>query len=56
MVEVSEQMKVHPPTKEDLDQILSQLDENSDGTVDKEEFHALVMMVISKLLESEQEF
>ena len=56
MKEVAIQMDVAPPTKEDLNDILCQLDENNDGTVDMEEFHSLVMMVINTVLEQEQVF
>ena len=48
-------MGVTPPTEEDLLQILSQLDDDYDGSVDKSEFLSLIMLVIGKMLESEQE-
>ena len=43
------------PTDEDLAAILKELDNDYDGVVDKQEFLSLIMMVISKLLESEEE-
>ena len=55
MKEVANQMGVTPPTDEDLKTILWQLDEDFDGQVSKDEFNKLVMLVIGKLLESEQE-
>ena len=48
-------MGVTPPTEADLEAILSQLDEDFDGKVDKGEFLQLVMLVIGKMLESEEE-
>ena len=48
-------MGVTPPTEADLEAILSQLDEDFDGKVDKDEFLQLVMLVIGKMLESEEE-
>ena len=54
MYEVSEQMGVTPPTKDDLQAILAQLDDDFDGVIDKDEFHGLVMLVIGGLLETEE--
>ena len=48
-------MGVTPPTEADLESILRQLDEDFDEKVDKEEFLSLVMLVIGKMLESEEE-
>ena len=38
MAKVARQMKVCPPTLEDVYSILAILDDNSDNTVDKDEF------------------
>ena len=35
-------MKVNPPTENDIDFMLKELDDNSDGTVDKKEFLKLI--------------
>ena len=48
-------MGVNPPTDEDLEAILATLDDNFDGQVDKDEFLSLFMLVIGKMLESEEE-
>ena len=53
MHDVAIKMGVTPPTQEDLQAILAQLDENSNGQVDKGEFLGLIMLVIGKMLESE---
>ena len=55
MFEVSEQMGVTPPTKDDLKAILAQLDEDFDGVIDKDEFHQLVVLVIGRMLETEEQ-
>ena len=55
MQDIARQMGVTPPTEADLEAILSQLDEDFDGKVDKGEFLQLVMLVIGKMLESEEE-
>ena len=55
MGQVSIQMGVTPPTPDDLQEILMQLDDNFDGVIDKREFHSLTMMVLGNLLHSEYE-
>ena len=42
MKEVAQEMKVNPPTENDIDFMLKELDDNSDGTVDKSEFLKLI--------------
>ena len=54
MVDVAKKMGVTPPTSEDLDVILDQLDENFDGVIDKDEFANLVLLVLGKMLEGEE--
>ena len=56
MHEVSKQMGVTPPTQDDLAAILKELDETADGKIDKDEFHSLIMMVLGKMLELEEDF
>ena len=53
--EVSIMMNVTPPTSEDLEEILKSLDDDFDGVISKEEFHKLVMMVIVKMVQQEQQ-
>ena len=48
-------MSLTPPTEEDLELILMELDDNFDGSVDKDEFLKLVMLVMAKMVESEHE-
>ena len=55
MQEVSKKMGVTAPTEEDLSAFLRELDEDFDGVVDKGEFLQLVMLVIGKMLETEEE-
>ena len=55
MQEVSKNMGVTPPTDEDLKTILRQLDDDFDGVIDKGEFVGLIMLVIGKMLETEEE-
>ena len=55
MKDVAEKMGVNPPTDDDLEAILATLDENFDGQVDRDEFLSLFMLVIGKMLESEEE-
>ena len=53
MKEVANEMKVTPPTKDDILAVLEQLDENNDNSVNQDEFFELVILVLSKMLESE---
>ncbi len=53
MKEVAQEMRVNPPTENDIDFMLKELDENSDGQVSKEEFLQLIILVLGKMLESE---
>ena len=55
MQQVSIEMGVNPPSEDDLKQILKELDDDYDGLVSKSEFLQLVMMVIGKMLESEED-
>eukprot|EP00356_Strombidium_inclinatum_P012856 CAMPEP_0170496328 /NCGR_PEP_ID=MMETSP0208-20121228/21039_1 /TAXON_ID=197538 /ORGANISM="Strombidium inclinatum, Strain S3" /LENGTH=102 /DNA_ID=CAMNT_0010772843 /DNA_START=475 /DNA_END=780 /DNA_ORIENTATION=- len=55
MKEVAVKMDLTPPTEDDLSAILAELDEDYDGVVDKGEFLNLIMLVIGKMLESEEE-
>ena len=55
MKDVATKIGVNAPTDEDLQTILATLDENFDGQVDKDEFLSLFMLVIGKMLETEEE-
>jgi Ca2+-binding EF-hand superfamily protein len=53
MTGVAEKMGVTPPSDDDLSAILAVLDDDFDGTVSKQEFHSLIMLVLGKMLETE---
>ena len=55
MDKVASSMGVTAPSEDDLKAILSVLDDNFDGQVDREEFCNLVMLVIGKMLETEED-
>jgi len=55
MRSVAFEMKVKPPTDGDIDAVLKELDENNDGQVSKEEFLVLIVQVLRKMLESEED-
>ena len=48
-------MGVSSPTEEDISAILESLDDDFDGIVDKKEFLKLIMLVIGKMVESEEQ-
>lgn len=48
-------MKVKPPTDGDIDAVLKELDEDYDEVVSKDEFLTLIVQVLSKMLESEED-
>ena len=55
MQQVADSMGVPAPTDEDIIAILRELDDDFDGQVSKDEFYRLVILVVGKLLESEEE-
>ena len=55
MKEVANNMKVDPPTAEDISTILQELDEDFDGQVSKDEFNSLIQLVIGKMIQNEEE-
>ena len=48
-------MGIVPPTEEDLSTILRELDDDFDGQVSRDEFFNLIMMVLGKMIQSEEE-
>ena len=48
-------MGVAAPTQEDLHAILVTLDDDGNGDVGKDEFLSLIMLVLEKMIEAEQE-
>ena len=50
MTKVGEQMGIVPPTEDDLRTILSELDDDFDGQVSKDEFFKLIMLVLGKMI------
>ena len=56
MEEVSKQMGIKTPSAEDLNAIIRELDSSGDNKIDKEEFHQLIMMILSKMVEIEEEY
>lgn len=55
MKTVAQNMGVTPPTQADLAAILVELDEDFDGLVSKDEFLQLIMLVIEKMMDDEEE-
>lgn len=48
-------MKVKPPTDGDIDAVLNELDGDMDQRVSKQEFVQLIINVLKKMMESEEE-
>jgi Ca2+-binding EF-hand superfamily protein len=55
MRNVASEMKVKPPTDGDIDAVLKELDEDFDERVSKDEFLSLIVQVLKKMLESEED-
>lgn len=55
MEKVAMGLGVNAPNLEDVQQILQVLDENSDGTIDKEEFLALIMHGFGNIMVLEEQ-
>ena len=51
MAQISNDMGAEPPTKEDVKEILKQLDEDSSGAIEFEEFINLVKNILTALVE-----
>ena len=55
MKEVANEMQVTAPSEADIISILNELDDDFDGSVSKEEFLQLIILVLGKMLESEED-
>ncbi len=55
MRNVASEMKVKAPTDGDIEAVLKELDEDFDDNVSKDEFMALIVQVLRKMLESEED-
>ena len=44
-----------PPTPEDLEMILREIDDDFDGEVSKDEFFKLIQLILNKTLETEDD-
>ena len=55
MNDVANHMKVKPPSRDELRTILTELDNDYDGKVDRNEFNQLLMLVIKRMIETEME-
>ena len=55
MKEVANDMRVKAPTENDIEDILDELDEDGDHSVDKEEFVKLIVMVFEKMMDNEED-
>ena len=52
MIELSKVFDIEPPTAQDIQQILEDLDENKDGQLTFEEMYPLLQMIITGLIEA----
>ena len=55
MRNVASEMRVKPPTDGDIEAVLKELDEDYDQRVSKDEFLTLIIQVLRKMLESEED-
>ena len=55
MDQIATQIGISPPTLEDLEAIVMEIDDDFDGQISKDEFYKLVMLIIGKLLETEMD-
>ena len=51
----SDMLDVVPPSPDDMEGILMELDSDFDGLISKEEFHNMIVLVIGKMLETEED-
>ena len=52
---VATEMKLNPPTDNDIVAVLGELDQDNDNHVSKDEFEYLIIKVLEKMAESELE-
>ena len=52
---VAKKMNITPPTENDIEAVLNELDQDGDNQVSKDEFETLITKVLEKMLESEIE-
>ena len=55
MEQVAKEIGLEPPTPEDLEMILREIDDDFDGEVSKDEFFRLVLLILNKTLETEDD-
>ena len=53
--DVAKQMRLNPPTDNDIVAVLGELDQDNDNHVSKDEFEFLIIKVLEKMAESELE-
>ena len=53
--DVAKQMRLNPPTDNDIVAVLGELDQDNDNHVSKDEFEYLIIKVLEKMAESELE-
>lgn len=56
MSSVSSEFDFDQPTKEDVDEILKEIDVNSDGKISLNEFQAQIKQILNVMAENEKEF
>jgi hypothetical protein len=54
--DVAKVMNINPPSDNDVAAVLQELDQDDDCQVSKEEFVHLILQVLRKMKESEEEF
>ena len=54
--DVARQMNINPPSDNDVAAVLQELDQDDDAQVSKDEFVHLILQVLRKMKESEEEF
>ena len=52
---MASEIGLEPPTTADLEMILKEIDDDYDGEISKEEFFKLVILILHKTLESEED-
>ena len=55
MDKIADEIGISPPTLDDLEAIIKEIDDDFDGQISKDEFFKLVMLIIEKLVETEME-
>ena len=55
MIETAKGLNIKAPSENEIEAILSELDDNNDGTLEQDEFQNLIIMIFKNMLDNERD-